>query len=35
MLDKTTLIAASVPVLVFVGIIVFLVLEWRKSRKWM
>jgi hypothetical protein len=35
MLDKTTLIAASVPVLLFIGIVVFLVREWRKNRKWM
>lgn|GEM_PF-2267166 len=31
MFDKTTLIAASVPVLLLIAIIVFVVYKWRKG----
>ncbi|MCB9046796.1 MAG: hypothetical protein H6550_11745 [Chitinophagales bacterium] len=29
-MDKTTLIAASVPVMLFVGMVVYVVVQWRK-----
>lgn len=31
-MDKTTLIAASVPTLLLLGIIVYIIYNWRRSR---
>ncbi len=31
-MDKTTLIAASVPVLLFIGMVVYVVYQWRRKR---
>jgi hypothetical protein len=34
MFDRTTLIAASVPVLLFLGIVVYLVYGWMRKRNY-
>jgi len=31
-MDKTTLIAASVPVLLFIGMVVYVVYQWKTKR---